>query len=228
MEEKIKMKNKFTNKKLLIFDMDGTILNTLNDLMNATNYALKLHNFPTRDYEQIRKAVGNGVAMLIKRSVPVGTSDEVYKEVLSDFEKYYSLHSSDLTAPYEGMKEALAYLKNKGYVLACATNKLEEVAIELVNRFYPSLFVTVCGDDGVRKKKPSAEPIEEIQRRVNVFDKKEILYIGDSEVDYQTARNSGVDCLLVEYGYRNKEEQIALGLKDIPSIDSPKEIENIF
>ncbi len=227
-EEKTKMKNEFINKKLLIFDMDGTILNTLNDLMNATNYALKLHNFPTRDYEQIRKAVGNGVAMLIKRSVPVGTSDEVYKEVLSDFEKYYSLHSSDLTAPYEGIKEALTYLKNKGYILACATNKLEEVAIELVNRFYPSLFVTVCGDDGVRKKKPSAEPIEEIQRRVNVFDKKEILYIGDSEVDYQTARNSGVDCLLVEYGYRNKEEQIALGLKDIPSIDSPKEIENIF
>ncbi len=222
------MENEFKNKKMLIFDMDGTILNTLNDLMNATNYALKLHNFPLRSYEQIRKSVGNGVAMLIKRSLPVDIDEETYKIVLSDFAKFYSLHSSDLTAPYEGMKESLTYLKNKGYLLACATNKLEDVAIELVERFYPQLFMTVCGDNNIRAKKPSAEPIEEIQRRLNVFNKNDIVYIGDSEVDYQTAVNSKVDCLLVSYGYRNKEEQIQLGLEKIPSISSPKELKIIF
>ncbi len=222
------MKNEFKSKKLIIFDMDGTILNTLNDLMDATNYALKLHNFPCRDYEQIRKAVGNGVAMLIKRSLPDNAEELTYKTVLSDFEKYYSLHSSDLTSPYSGMKESLTYLKKKGYILACATNKLEEVAIELINRFYPNLFATVCGDNGIREKKPSKEPVEEIQRRLNVQNKEDIVYIGDSEVDYQTALNSGVDCLLVSYGYRNRNEQIALGLEKIPSISSPKELEQFF
>lgn len=222
------MKNDFKSKKLLIFDMDGTILNTLNDLMNATNYALKLHNFPVRNYEQIRKSVGNGVAMLIKRSLPQDVDEEIYKNVLSDFEKFYSHHSSDLTSPYEGMKESLTYLKNKGYLLACATNKLEDVAIELIERFYPNLFITVCGDNNKRAKKPSAEPIEEIQRRLNIFNKEDIVYIGDSEVDYQTALNSKVDCLLVSYGYRNKDEQIQLGLGKVPSISTPSELKIFF
>ncbi len=217
----------YTNKQLLIFDMDGTILNTLNDLMDATNYALKLNNFPIRSYEQIRCAVGNGVAMLIKRSLPSDIDQETYKKVLSDFEKYYSLHSSDKTEAYKGMFEALTSLKNKGYLLACATNKIEEVAIELVNRFYPNLFSTVCGDNGVRAKKPAADCVNEITKRLNVTDKNKIIYIGDSEVDYQTALNSDVDCLIVTYGYRTKDELTKLSI-DAHFIEKPIDLIDIF
>lgn len=217
-----------TNKKLIIFDMDGTILNTLNDLMDAVNYALKLNGYPLRNYEQIRRAVGNGVAMLVKRSLPLDTNENIYIKVLADFEEYYSNHSSDKTSPYEGMKEALINLKNKGYLIACATNKIEDVAKILVERFYPNLFLTVCGDNGIRAKKPAADSVNEIQKRLNVSDKSKVVYIGDSEVDYQTAINSEVDPIIVTYGYRTKEELNALGIKDVTFIENPLQLQDIF
>ncbi len=215
--------NNYKNKQLLIFDMDGTILNTLNDLMDATNYALKQNNFSLRNYEQIRKAVGNGVAMLIKRSLPNNIDEITYKKVLKDFEEYYSAHSSEKTTTYEGMSNTLKYLKDHGYLLAVATNKLEEVAIELVDRFYPNLFSTVCGDNGIRAKKPAPDCINEIANRLNVIDKAKIVYIGDSEVDYQTSLNSGVDCIIVSYGYRTKEELKKLSI-DTLTIDKPNQL----
>ena len=215
--------NNYKNKQLLIFDMDGTILNTLNDLMDATNYALKQNNFSLRNYEQIRKAVGNGVAMLIKRSLPNNIDEITYKKVLKDFEEYYSAHSSEKTTTYEGMSNTLKYLKDHGYLLAVATNKLEEVAIELVDRFYPNLFSTVCGDNGIRAKKPAPDCINEIANRFNVIDKAKIVYIGDSEVDYQTSLNSGVDCIIVSYGYRTKEELKKLSI-DTLTIDKPNQL----
>ena len=216
------------NKKLIIFDMDGTILNTLNDLMDAVNYALELNNYPLRNYEQIRKAVGNGVAMLVKRSLPTNVDEKTYKKVLTDFEEYYSKHSSDKTMPYEGMKKALIDLKNKGYLLACATNKIEDVANVLVERFYPDLFLTVCGDNGIRAKKPAADSVNEIQRRLNVTNKDEVVYIGDSEVDYQTALNSGVTPIIVTYGYRTKEELNGLGINDVTFVENPLQLQDIF
>ena len=215
--------NNYKNKQLLIFDMDGTILNTLNDLMDATNYALKQNNFPLRNYEQIRKAVGNGVAMLIKRSLPNNIDEITYKKVLKDFEEYYSAHSSEKTTTYEGISNTLKSLKDHGYILAVATNKLEEVAIELVDRFYPNLFSTVCGDNGIRAKKPAPDCINEIANRLNVIDKAKIVYIGDSEVDYQTSLNSGVDCIIVSYGYRTKEELKKLSI-DTLTIDKPNQL----
>lgn len=194
------------NKKLVIFDMDGTTIDTLCDLNNAVNYALEKNGYPKRSLEHSRISVGNGVAMLIKRSVPENTSEEAYKKTLKDFEEYYSKHASDSTKPYKGVFEVLTMLKQRGFMLAIATNKLEGVAIELANKFYPNIFDTICGDNGIRAKKPASDQVEEISKRLSFYDKSKIIYIGDSEVDYQFAVNSGVEPLLVTYGYRTLKE----------------------
>lgn len=194
------------NKSLIVFDMDGTIFDTLKDLNASVNYALTKNNYPLRDIEHTRRSIGNGVAMLVKRSVPENTSEEDYKKTLKDFENHYSKHSFDHTSPYKGFYEVLKELKVKGYKLAVATNKLESVAKDLVNKYYPNIFDTICGDDGIRNKKPAPDQIIEICKRLSIKDKSQILYLGDSEVDYEFAINSGVDVLLVSYGYRTIDE----------------------
>ena len=177
---------KVENKKLIIFDMDGTILNTLLDLQASVNFALTKHHFPTRDYEQIRRAVGNGVAMLVKRSLPNDVADEKYKEVLKDFEDYY--------------------------------------AKDLVNKIFPNIFLTTCGDDGKRNKKPAPDCVFEIQKRLGVNDINEVVYIGDSEVDYMTAINSKATPIVLTYGYRTLEELKPFINEDTLIANTPEDI----
>lgn len=211
-------------KELIIFDLDGTLIDSLPDLHKATNYALELHRMPKQTIEHTRKSIGNGVAMLIRRSVPKLTSETEYKNVLKDFETYYSAHSSVLTYPYIGMKEALTKLKFLDYKLAVSTNKLEDVARVLIEHFFPNLFDTVCGDDGVRAKKPAPDSIMEIQQRLDIFDKNKIVYIGDSDVDYQTSINSHLDCILTTYGYRTENELKDKGISNVPLINKPLDL----
>ena len=215
---------KVENKKLIIFDMDGTILNTLLDLQASVNFALTKHHFPTRDYEQIRRAVGNGVAMLVKRSLPSDVADEKYKEVLKDFEDYYALHSEDKTVPYDGIISTLKALKEKGYLLAVATNKIENVAKDLVNKIFPNIFLTTCGDNGKRNKKPAPDCVFEIQKRLGVSNINEVVYIGDSEVDYMTAINSKATPIVLTYGYRTLEELKPFIKEDTLIANTPEEI----
>lgn len=205
-------------KKLLIFDLDGTLIDTLKDLNNAVNYSLNKHGYELRSLEHTRKSIGDGVAMLVKRSLPETVTEIEYVNVLKDFEEYYKLHSNDNTSPYPGMKETLIKLKEKGYLLAVSTNKIEDVAISLIENFYPNVFDTVCGDNKVRQRKPSPDSINEICRRLSFNDKSSITYIGDTEVDFMTANNSKIGFILVSYGYRTEEEQIekkltVLGIK---------------
>ena len=205
-------------KKLLVFDLDGTLIDTLKDLNIAVNYSLNKHGFELRSLEHTRKSIGDGVAMLVKRSLPETVTEIEYADVLENFEEYYKLHSNDNTSPYPGMKETLIKLKEKGYLLAVSTNKIEDVAISLIDDFYPNIFDTVCGDNKVRQRKPSPDSINEICRRLSFNDKNNITYIGDTEVDFMTANNSKVGFILVSYGYRTEEEQIAkkltvLGIK---------------
>lgn len=205
-------------KKLLIFDLDGTLIDTLKDLNNAVNYSLSKHGYELRSLEHTRKSIGDGVAMLVKRSLPENVTEIEYTDVLKDFEDYYKLHSNDNTSPYPGMKETLIKLKEKGYLLAVSTNKIEDVAISLINNFYPNIFDTVCGDNKIRQRKPSPDSINEICKRLSFSDKNNIIYIGDTEVDFMTANNSKIGFILVSYGYRTEEEQITkkltvLGIK---------------
>lgn len=211
-------------KKLLIFDLDGTLVDTLVDLKNAVNHALLLKNYPERSLEQIRKAIGNGVAKLVARSIPNGTDNPDYEMILSEFRKYYSVHSEDNTKPYEGVHEQLINLKSQGYILAVATNKLTEISRPLLNGFFPNIFDFIQGDEPGMDRKPAPMMIEKLCERFNV-NKKDAFYIGDTNVDMETAENSNVDYVLVTYGYRTKEE-LNEQCPNRPTIDSIDGLDN--
>lgn len=206
-------------EKLIIFDLDGTLINSIEDLHISVNYSLKKNNYPLITLEHTRKSIGNGVAMLMKRSLPNNINDEDYKKALNDFEDYYRIHKLDHTKPYDNMLTTLKTLKEKGFLLAVSTNKIEDAAKKIIDKYFEGVFITVCGDNNIRKKKPAPDSIIEIKRRINC-DLKEIYYVGDSEVDYLTAVNSNCTPIIVSYGYRTKEEL----LSKIPS--STKIIDN--
>ena len=153
-------------KKLLIFDLDGTLIDTLEDLMNSVNFALNLHHFPLKSKEEIRKAIGNGVAKLVARSIPNNEANPEYLDTLADFRKHYSKNSCVFTKPYEGMNDALINLKSKGYILAVATNKLTSVARPMINGFFPDLFNYIQGDEPNMDRKPAPMMVESLCRSV--------------------------------------------------------------
>ena len=192
-------------KKLLIFDLDGTLLDTLQDLHEAVNYALSHFDMPLRTLEQVRKDIGNGVEKLIERSVVDGKLNENYENTLQLFRLKYSKDYSIYTHPYPGMLETLLQLKQVGYRFAVATNKIQSVAIDLINKFYPNIFDYVQGDEPSVFKKPNSSMIDKILKTLKIS-KEHALYVGDTNVDEQTALNSNLDYILVTYGFRTLEE----------------------
>lgn len=211
-------------KKLLIFDLDGTLIDTLIDLKNAVNYALNLKNYPKRTSEQIRLALGHGVSNLVAKSIPNGLDNPDYDFTLLEFRKYYGVHHSDNTKPYEGIIDVLKTLKEKGYILAVATNKITTVARPLIEEMYPGIFDYIQGDEPGMNKKPDSMMIDTLCERFNVTH-DEAFYIGDTEVDMQTAINSHVDYVLVTYGYRTRSELNEL-CKNKPMINTMGELLN--
>lgn len=197
--------NNYTNIKVIGFDLDGTILNTLQDLTNAVNYGLEKFNYPKRTIMEIMSFIGNGVNKLIERSLPNSIKNENYDNVLKEFRNYYLNHYYDFTVPYDGVKETLIRLKEAGFVLALMTNKLEVVAKDLIERFYPSLFDIVIGDDPIRNKKPALDYANILFKKCHVTG-NEVLYIGDTNVDYEFAKNAKMNLLLVDYGYRKQSD----------------------
>ena len=210
-------------KKLIIFDLDGTLIDTLEDLKNSVNYALSCKNYPIRTKEQVRKAIGNGVSKLIERLLPNGVSNEEYFDTLEIFKKHYDIHYQDNTIPYKGVITLLMQLKNDGYLLSVCTNKIQEVSEKLINRFYPGLFDLVVGDQEGLKKKPEKDMIVKTLEILKVS-KEDALYIGDTEVDKQTAVNSGLDYIMEGYGYRTIEEWKVLD----PNLDIKKTPQEVY
>ena len=209
-------------KKLIIFDLDGTLLDTLEDLKQSVNFALSKYGFPLRSKEQVRKDIGNGVAKLVERSIPNNAANPLYFECLGVFKEHYHTHYFENTFPYKDMPEVIKILKEKEYLLAVATNKIDQLAKNLIDMHYKDLFDFVLGDiDGVPKK-PYPNMINNILKHFNVS-KEEALYIGDTNVDEQTAINSGLDYFLLTYGYRTKEE-ILTTCKCRDLVDTPKDI----
>lgn len=204
-----------------IFDLDGTLLDTLSDLRDATNHALRLSDMPERSLEEIRHSVGNGVRLLIERAVPEGTPAELTDRVFDDFRQYYLVHSMDTTAPYDGIMPMLAELSRRGKRMAVVSNKLHEATNQLVSHFFGQYITVAIGESSGVRRKPAPDTVEEAFRCLGV-DKTDAVYVGDSDVDFQTARNSGLPCISVLWGFRDRDFLAGLGADCF--IEKPEEL----
>ena len=187
--------------KTLIFDLDGTLLNTLLDLASSVNYAMRECGFNERTTDEIRRFIGNGVAVLIQRSVPDGISEEEYKKALDIFKTHYKENSRKNTAPYDGICDLLRKLKEDGYNLAIVSNKVDFAVKDLRDEFFNGLIDVAIGDSDATRTKPEPDMVYKAIEELGV-DKESCIYIGDTDVDIETARNSGMDCISVSWGFR--------------------------
>ena len=207
--------------KTVIFDLDGTVLDTLEDLKNAVNHALNFYNYPEEDLEFVRKAIGNGTQVLIKRCTPCTISEDDYRKVFNEFKSYYLSHYADCTRPYEGIKDLLDALKGK-CLIAVVSNKDNDLTQNLIHKEFPGLFDVIQGSYFNRPKKPDPYLIDKILDENNIR-KEDCLYVGDTNVDKESALNAGLDYRLVSYGYRTKEELEKMCPNDTP-FSSVKEL----
>jgi phosphoglycolate phosphatase len=194
-------------KKLVIFDLDGTLLDTIADLAESANYALKQLGYPTHNMETIRTFVGNGINKLLERALP--THEQTAENVMrmrSHFVPYYDVHNADLSAPYPGTVHLLENFQAKGIQLAVASNKYQAATVKLVKQYFPTIdFVEILGQREGINVKPDPTIVFDILKKANVS-REETLYVGDSGVDMQTAINAGVDAVGVTWGFRPRAE----------------------
>ena len=204
------------NYKLAIFDLDGTLLDTLEDLEQSLNAALLQNALPPRTLEEVRRFVGNGIRKLVERGVPGGTDKTVTDKVYNDFCIYYAKHNADYTYIYNGIPELLTDLRNAGCRLAVLSNKADNAVQALCNRFFKGMFDMVAGAKDKIPKKPAPDGVLEILKALGV-QKEEAVYIGDSEVDIETAENAGLRSVIVDWGFRDRAVLIARGADHLVS-----------
>jgi phosphoglycolate phosphatase len=194
-------------KKLVIFDLDGTLLDTIADLAESANYALKQLGYPTHDVETIRTFVGNGINKLLERALPSHEqTEENVMRMRSHFVPYYDVHNADLSSPYPGIVYLLEDLQAKGIQIAVASNKYQEATVKLVKQYFPDIdFVEILGQREGINVKPDPSIVFDILQKAHVS-KEDVLYVGDSGVDMQTAINAGVDAVGVTWGFRPRAE----------------------
>ena len=190
--------------KYLLFDLDGTIIDTLEGLKNAVNHALNHYNYPNRTLDEVRLFIGNGVQKLLERSFPIGTSKEELANGFELFKDYYESHFIEESIPYKGMLEALTELR-KNYVLAVVSNKNDPFAKKLVEYYFPKIFTVIQGTYNDKPKKPDPYIVNKCLEQLGAK-KEECLFIGDTPVDVQTAENSSLRRIIVTYGFRTREE----------------------
>ncbi len=206
--------------KLAIFDMDGTILNTIDDLTDASNVLCRKYNFPEHTSNEFKFFVGNGIPKMIRRALPENVSEEIYNQILKEYIEYYSAHCAIKTAPYAGIVDCIKSLKKKGVIIAVNTNKVEEAAIDLCNQYFPECFDIISGSRPGVPVKPAPDGIFEILQKAGISKEEAQVsgtacYIGDSDVDLQTGINSGLDFIGVDWGFRGKDFLIQNGAKTV-------------
>ena len=206
----------------LIFDLDGTLLNTLEDLQTAVNFALGKFDYPKRSIEEIRAAVGDGLRMLMLRSLPKGSAEDTADHALRVMKEYYTRHCMDQTRPYEGVIELLGQLKSDGHRLCIVSNKAHELVQVLKDKFFSDLIDLALGESAENEKKPSLDMIKACMQCFG----QNAVYIGDSEVDILTAKNAGIPCISVGWGYRESEYLIKNGAQKIAL--SPLELRKLI
>ena len=190
--------------KTYIFDLDGTLLSTLADLAASTNYALRTHHMPERSIDEVRRFVGNGVKKLMERAIPDGLNNPLFEETFATFRQHYMQHNLDTTQPYPGIMQLLEQLKAEGKNIAVVSNKFYAATRELCRHFFGDLVPVAIGEREDIRKKPAPDTVIEALREMGV-DKEGAVYIGDSDVDIMTAKNSGMPCVSVLWGFRDKE-----------------------
>lgn len=212
-------------KKAVIFDLDGTLLNTLDDLADSTNYALSKFGYPTRTIEEVRQFVGNGVAKLIERAIPEGKNNPNFEKCLSIFKENYAQNMYNKTAPYNGIIEMLSNLKSKGIKIAVVSNKFDLAVKELCKKYFEGFIDFAAGENEAQgiKKKPAPDTVISVLNKFN-FAPEDAVYVGDSDVDIMTAKNSKMPCISVTWGFRDEKFLLENGATIL--INAPSEIYN--
>ena len=206
-----------------IFDLDGTLLDTLADLAASCNYALRTHGMPEHSIDDVRRFVGNGVRKLMERAIPDGEANPDFEATFATFREYYMHHSLDTTKPYPGIMDTLVELKARGCRLAVVSNKMMAATVELCKHFFPDTIEVAIGEkeaEGI-KKKPAPDTVLAALKQLGVSG-EDAVYVGDSDVDLATARNSGLPCISVLWGFRDRDFLLDHGATTF--ITSPKEL----
>lgn len=212
-------------KKAVIFDLDGTLLNTLDDLADSTNYALSRFGYPTRTIDEVRQFVGNGVAKLIERAIPEGKNNPNFEKCLAIFKENYAQNMYNKTAPYNGIIEMLSNLKSKGIKIAVVSNKFDLAVKELCKKYFEGFIDFAAGENEAQgiKKKPAPDTVISALNEFN-FALEDAVYVGDSDVDIMTAKNSKMPCISVTWGFRDEKFLLENGATIL--INAPSEIYN--
>lgn len=209
------------NYKIVIFDLDGTILNTLTDLACSVNFALESCGFSRRTEEEVRSFLGNGLLVLMEKSLPKGASEEEKQRAVSLFNDYYAIHCNDTTGAYRGITETVYRIRQKGICTAVVSNKPDYAVKTLCREHFDGLFDYVTGVTDSVRRKPWPDSVNDVLRKGG-FTAEHAVYIGDSEVDIETAENAGIDCISVDWGFRDRS--FLEGQKASVIISKPEEL----
>jgi len=207
----------------LIFDLDGTLLDTLDDLADGVNAVLEAHGYPQKTRDEVCRAVGDGMPKLIERVLPDGRKDPSFEQILSEFKAYYGAHCEDKTAPYAGISELLEQLQAAGVKMAIVSNKADFAVKRLAKVWFADTIPVAIGENeaaGIRKK-PAPDTVELALRELGL-NREQAAYVGDSEVDVKTASNCGMACLSVTWGFRSRETLIESGATTL--LDTPHQL----
>ena len=207
-------------KNTVIWDMDGTVLNTLEDLQNSVNYALVSYGFKPYKPQEIKAMLGNGIKVLMELAVPDGLNNPRFDDCFETFKEYYQQHMNDKTKPYDGIEKVMARLRQKGWKQAIVSNKIDNAVQELTAAYYPFVDLALGEQEGL-KRKPCPDMVLTALKRLKAT-KEEAVYVGDSEVDLATAKNSGLDCICVSWGFRDRQSLQAIGAPSI--VDEPEQL----
>ena len=211
--------------KHVIFDLDGTLLNTIDDLADAGNHVCALHGWPTHTVAEFKYMVGNGMVKLVERFVPQGTSQEMLDQAYQEFMDWYGVHKEDKTAPYAGMPEVAKALREAGVSIAVLSNKADQMAGPVVEHYYPGVFPVIQGALPGLPTKPDPTLLHKLMERLGAT-QEDTLFVGDSNVDIRTAKNGGLTGCGVLWGFRSREELEAAGADVI--VSTPQELQDLI